>query len=152
VYELPRSEFTEAYISDVYGASTGATTLDGMAVGPDAFNVGCQSHGASCPYDSLTPDEKTSCREEDAFNIGNMENLLYLCGESRLWGGMHFSASVPAGNNLCGGFGAEAYDLVKVIFNRVKKDWEEGDPRPICNQSCARCPYYGSVWVDSDVQ
>ncbi|CAK0908878.1 unnamed protein product [Prorocentrum cordatum] len=37
------------------------------------------------------------------------------CGESRLEGGMHFNASVPAGRELCSGIGAKAAQTTKLL-------------------------------------
>jgi hypothetical protein len=34
------------------------------------------------------------------------------CGESRIWGGVHFRAAVEEAKNLCGPFGDRAYDFV----------------------------------------
>jgi hypothetical protein len=41
-----------------------------------------------------------------AHSVTEMEDV---CGASRLWGGMHFPAAVPAGKQLCRGLGEMAY-------------------------------------------
>lgn len=38
-----------------------------------------------------------------------LSELEDMCGESRLWGGMHFPGAVPAGKQLCAGLGEMAY-------------------------------------------
>jgi len=40
----------------------------------------------------------------------NLTELARVCGESRLWGGMHFTESVAAGKKLVEGYGAAATD------------------------------------------
>lgn len=56
------------------------------------------------------------------FDIGpitfdNMMELANICGESRLWGGMHFTASVPDSYELCDGVGTKGYtDLMKPLL------------------------------------
>jgi len=50
--------------------------------------------------------------------MGTMETLEMLaetCGESRLWGGMHFTAAVPAGKDLVDGLGAHHYEYTKIL-------------------------------------
>jgi hypothetical protein len=41
--------------------------------------------------------------------FADMSALAYACGQSRLWGGIHFSAAVTSGHELCAGVGAGAY-------------------------------------------
>lgn len=43
------------------------------------------------------------------FSFENMTELANVCGESRLWGGMHFSKSIPDSYELCDGVGDRAY-------------------------------------------
>ena len=45
------------------------------------------------------------------------------CGESRLEGGMHFSASVPSGRKLCQGIGEKIVTYVNDILNGIKPDF-----------------------------
>lgn len=42
--------------------------------------------------------------------FGNMMELADTCGQSRLWGGMHFMASVPKSYELCDGVGTKGYE------------------------------------------
>ena len=39
-----------------------------------------------------------------------MMDLVDVCGQSRLWGGMHFTASVPDSYELCDGVDEKGYD------------------------------------------
>jgi hypothetical protein len=39
------------------------------------------------------------------------------CGMSRLWGGVHFTAAIEAGHDLCRPIGDKAYDFVKAHIN-----------------------------------
>ena len=53
----------------------------------------------------------------DPVTFKNMQELAKTCGESREWGGMHFSKSVPDGIALCDGVGTRGYtDLVKPLL------------------------------------
>ena len=45
----------------------------------------------------------------DPVTFSNMTALYTTCGNSRLWGGMHFSKSVPDSYKLCEGVGKMAY-------------------------------------------
>merc|ERR1719499_978318 len=47
----------------------------------------------------------------------NLDEFAETCGQSRLWGGMHFTAAVPAAKDLVEGLGEMAFELAKVILN-----------------------------------
>ena len=48
----------------------------------------------------------------------DMKELADVCGESRLWGGMHFTPSVPDSYTLCDGVGTQGYtDLMKPLLS-----------------------------------
>ena len=53
-------------------------------------------------------------------NVNIVFNDVYhyaqVCGESRLWGGMHFTASVSASQEICNNLGIDAYNYVKDIL------------------------------------
>ncbi|GMH42573.1 hypothetical protein BSKO_10492 [Bryopsis sp. KO-2023] len=44
-----------------------------------------------------------------------MKEAAESCGQSRLWAGVHFGPSVPAGEKLAEGIGQKAYDFVKKL-------------------------------------
>jgi hypothetical protein len=53
----------------------------------------------------------------DPVTFSEMNDLVDVCGKSRLWGGMHFSASVPDSYTLCDGVGTRGYtDLMKPLL------------------------------------
>lgn len=57
-----------------------------------------------------------TCAPEQEFVLEDMDDLKRVCGQSRLWGGMHFTTSVPAAEELCSGIGAlgmQLYDELK---------------------------------------
>lgn len=45
-----------------------------------------------------------------------MEELRNVCGDSRLWGGMHYTASVPDSYELCDGVGVAGYEMMKTLL------------------------------------
>jgi len=48
-----------------------------------------------------------------------MMELAKVCGESRLWGGMHFSSSVPDSYELCDGVGTKGHtDLMVPLLGK----------------------------------
>lgn len=62
---------------------------------------------------------KTTWEFEDIQPVifDEMMDLANICGESRLWGGMHFAASVPDSFALCDGVGILGYtDLMKPLL------------------------------------
>ena len=46
----------------------------------------------------------------EGYTFDNMTELYETCGTSRLWGGMHYSSSVPDSYELCDGVGVLGYD------------------------------------------
>ena len=58
--------------------------------------------------------------------FGNMMDLVHTCGESRLWGGMHFSKSVPDSYQLCDGVGTQGYNnLMKPLLGNGRRTYAE---------------------------
>ena len=58
-----------------------------------------------------------------------------MCGESRLWGGMHFTKSVEAGHEVACGIGELALEFAKDV--KAGSAWTSshyfgGADRPIC--------------------
>jgi len=84
------------------------------------------------------------CTPEQRFVLENMDDLKRVCGQSRLWGGMHFTASVSAAEEICDGIGA----LGMKLFDELKADSSWGqtfvefpedandnrDQRPSCDR------------------
>jgi len=67
----------------------------------------------------------------------NMTEVRDICGESRIWGGMHYPAAVPAGVQVCAGLGTLGSEYAKTLLNNVTlaNPWYRGDGRPICNEN-----------------
>jgi len=68
----------------------------------------------------------------------NMTELRDICSESRLWGGMHFRAAVPAGIEVCEGLGTLGLEFIDDIKDdSVPFEGEfyyRGDDRPQCGE------------------
>eukprot|EP00545_Synedropsis_sp_CCMP1620_P002929 CAMPEP_0119010050 /NCGR_PEP_ID=MMETSP1176-20130426/4758_1 /TAXON_ID=265551 /ORGANISM="Synedropsis recta cf, Strain CCMP1620" /LENGTH=514 /DNA_ID=CAMNT_0006962645 /DNA_START=57 /DNA_END=1601 /DNA_ORIENTATION=- len=73
------AEFIDEFLLDVYGDVSISTTWEGVFT------------------------------EIDKHTFADMNELKTICGESRLWGGMHFGASVDKGYDLCEGVGKLGY-------------------------------------------
>lgn len=83
-------------------------TLELFPVHPQqGLSLFCDTHGIPT----------LGCKQKESFYVHNMSELAMLCGESRLWGGMHFTDSIKAGNELAIGIGGLAMDFVKTIKN-----------------------------------
>ena len=113
------ADFTDLYTKEYFGGSTLELSPvggeGGMALGcsgDEPFRFGC---GAS-------------------YHVSTMTELVEMCAESRLWGGMHFTKSIEAGKEIMSGVGALGLDYVKTLKNG--SDWtnsyKKGDPRPVC--------------------
>jgi len=81
------------------------------------------------------------CKEGENFIIPDMETMKNECGESRLWGGMHFRKSVSASFSLCEGLGDLAWDTVNKVRNgsNFTSTYVQGDPLPSRNAPGANC-------------
>lgn len=66
----------------------------------------------------------------------DMAELLHVCGQSRIWGGMHYPEAVPAGEQICEGLGALAVDWYKTVENgkidELDNLWYSNDTLPVC--------------------
>mmetsp|Transcript_19021 Transcript_19021/g.39902 ORF Transcript_19021/g.39902 Transcript_19021/m.39902 type:complete len:177 (+) Transcript_19021:1154-1684(+) len=67
-----------------------------------------------------------------SFSIPNLNALTHQCGQSRIWGGMHFNASIPAGYALVDGLGKVGFDRMQLIHRgtNLTNTWRSDDPRP----------------------
>lgn len=84
------AEYVDAFVQDQYGQETLATNWTFPA-------------GSSKIEPGVTPASPVH------MSFSSMTELRNMCGDSRLWGGMHFKASVPAAYELCEGIGTKAY-------------------------------------------
>ena len=90
--------FTDAFLMDRYGLESVSITVPFPA-------------GSSLIEPGVTPNEDLSVTFPD------MTNYAELCGESRLWGGMHFTQSVDASFELCEDNGRIAYEYAKSLLD-----------------------------------
>jgi len=80
------------------------------------------------------------CDIPGVVRASDMTDLSNRCGESRLDAGLHFTASVPAGRQACGGIGPKGYELAtKLKANSPAFLPENGhfpnSPRPVCGDA-----------------
>jgi len=120
-------EFTELYTAKRFGEGE---SLKNMYWGYGGVDFGCDEMSLLDPSRA----DFLGCKQ-GGFAISDMDMLAKECGESRLWGGMHFTASVPAGVELCKGLGTLGVEHMELIRNgstlgstHVKKG-----ERPICS-------------------
>ena len=114
------AEYVDLYTQEFYG-----TELSVLPVGPDWLNFGCN--------DNLTDSLEFGCGT--TFHVHNMTELAHMCGESHLWGGMHFTKSVEAGHEVASGIGELALEFAKDV--KAGSTWTSsyyfgGADRPIC--------------------
>ena len=56
--------------------------------------------------------------KEDIFlTFSSLHEFNDVCGKSRLWGGMHFDASINGAYQLCDGIGLDAYEFMENLLN-----------------------------------
>jgi len=70
-------------------------------------------------------------------DMKNLEELRDVCGESRLWAGLHYPAAIPAGIKICSGLGQLAFDFIKRMKNNATfasagGPWYKGDTLDVC--------------------
>ena len=117
-------EFADAFTQQHYNGTIDSSHL---VAGVDGYHANCDGEIIDFP-------PQVSCNY--SFTLKDMTELEEVCGQSRLWGGMHFSTSVPAGHELCGGLGTMALDKVNEITadsNFGGNEWFAGDDRPVCS-------------------
>lgn len=122
-------EYMDAVTMDVYGSK-----ITNLRVGPNAANG---EFGLNCDAVApglLKPGQAFGCEEDDTFEFSDLNDLKYVCGQSRLWGGMHFTASVPAAEEQCSGLGELGLEYAKKIRNNSSfgQMFFAGQARPIC--------------------
>ena len=94
---LAAAQITEAFLMDKYGIDPDTVTMD-VPFPNTPFSAGSSS---------IEPGRTPS---EDLYvTLDNVRELAEVCGNSRLWGGMHFTAAVPGSYDLCDGIGTDAY-------------------------------------------
>lgn len=114
------TEFTDLFTQEYFGEK-----MNLLPVGEGGVILGCEE---GFPL-------QIGCGT--SYHVHNMTELASVCGESRLWGGMHFTKAVEAGNEIVSGLGQLALDFVKTI--KAGSNWTnsytQGSSRPVCGES-----------------
>jgi len=68
--------------------------------------------------------------------FADMNELRQICGDSRVWGGLHYPPAVPAGEMICAGLGVLGSEWINAFQNgsTFTNPWIRGTPRPVCNE------------------
>lgn len=91
------AEYTDLYVQDQFG-------IDSIDV---SFNL---RKGTSKFYD-MGP------KMDIPFTFSNMTDLAWTCAQSRLWGGMHYTAAIDNSIPLIKDFGKETFNYAKELLN-----------------------------------
>lgn len=116
-------EFTDGFTEAMYGGN-----LQNIVFGGD------DGHRINCDNEIGEDLPKGGC--DHRFSLADMKELEEVCGQSRLWGGMHFTKSVPGGHELCTGIGEKTLDYMLEIMAGTDFGGNEyfyGDERPTCS-------------------
>lgn len=74
--------------------------------------------GSSSVYPGRVPGRSVT------LTISSLSEWSRLCGESRLWAGVHFEPAVSAGRSLCVGVGRRAHDVVQgMLKGKANENW-----------------------------
>jgi len=128
-------EFTELYITGRFGEGAAVKDMLWGYHDGDGVDFGCAQMSILDPVRAGF----LGCKH-GGFGIADMEHLARECGESRLWGGMHYTVSVPAGVELCQGLGTLGVERVDFLRNGsgLGSTYVRGDARPICGTGTTR--------------
>jgi len=87
------------------------------------------------------------------FSISSMKHLSKDCADSRLWGGMHFTASISAGQELCAGLGSLGFQRINRIRNNssLGSTHVKNSERPICRETNLPSLKPSSISLPDDV-
>ena len=69
---------------------------------------------------SVVDDDSPSTNE---IPYGSWTEIETICGQSRLWGGMHFSSAVPAGHDLCYPIGIRVYETITKLTTGIAPEF-----------------------------
>ena len=135
---MPHSEFPSgsscictAYheFTDIFTNHYFSKNITDMFWGYGGIDFGCSSLSVMDPVHA----DFLGCKQ-GGFKVENMKKLAQECGDSRLWGGMHFTAAVDAGHNLCQGIGELGFTYMEKIRNQSTFGLShlKGGERPKC--------------------
>ena len=119
-------EVADAYTTQFYeGGLIGEMTVGGAA-----------GYGVNCQDEYVVGGPRLAC-DEPSFTVADMTDLKNQCGESRLWGGMHFTKAVPAAYELATGLADAAMERITKIRNNSttfggENEYFKGSARPVC--------------------
>lgn len=105
--------------------------------------------GSSClckAYQEFTDEFLMATKGETIENFGNnynnktyedMSELLQICGDSRVWAGLHYPPAVPAGEQICTGLGTLATEWTLNLCGTADfgDEWYFGTPAPVCDMT-----------------
>lgn len=139
------AEFTDAFTKMRFDNNT----LQNMFWGYGGIDLGCSEYSPEGDEQA----ESLGCKH-GGFNIPDMQELAIECGQTRLWGGMHFPASVSAGHELCSGLGTLGLELIQNLQNNSSMGGDgamyvQGDERPQCStwtESPTKAPVDDGTW------
>ena len=69
------------------------------------------------PVGSSSIKPRTTPSEDLYITMGSLAEFSDYCGQSRLWGGMHFTASIAGGQEVCDGIGPAAYQYMVSLLD-----------------------------------
>ena len=101
-------EVTDRYTTQRFGDN-----LTELRWGFGGIDLGCTSESVMDNSNAAG----LGCFHEGGFDIADMKTLANERSQSRLWSGMHFSASVPTDEELCQGLGSLGLDLMNLLRN-----------------------------------
>jgi len=90
------AEYTDLYVQDQFGIDTVDVSFN-LRQGSSKFNDGPNM--------------------DIPFTFNNMTSLAWTCAQSRLWGGMHYTAAIDNSIPLIKDFGKETFNYVKDLLN-----------------------------------
>lgn len=94
----------EDVLNGIIGHHLGAEAVDTFKVSRH-FDVGSSSVDEGVPAEAFT------------LSYTGMEAMRKACGQSRINGGIHFLASVPAAEELCKGVGTKSFEYIKDMID-----------------------------------
>merc|ERR1712012_1074839 len=134
------ADFTKRWVQDasLFAPGKGMTDL--------ATDWSCPA-GAAAALGAFAKDGTALPREAWEGRMDTLDMLAQVCGESRLWGGMHFSKSVKAAEKLVAKFGKKTF--AKEISNgdSIPNGPLTVDPNRLAPGEYDECVMKDTVWA-----
>ena len=132
-YQSGSSCICKAYqeVTDRYTTQRFGDNLTELRWGFGGIDLGCTSESVMDNSNAAG----LGCFHEGGFDIADMKTLANERSQSRLWSGMHFSASVPTDEELCQGLGSLGLDLMNLLRNNstLGDQHTAQASRPVCS-------------------